>query len=292
MSARLTCALIALLITTISAWPVTATQFETVAIPRADGRNSPAQLTGYLVRPATAAGQAPAAAVIAMHGCGGVLTRQGNIAAREQDWSAYLAGLGYVVLLVDSFSPRGYHEICTRRERPIRTRDRVDDAEDALVWLAGQPGIDPRRIGLLGWSHGGGAVLEAAATAARAKGSNDALDFRTAVAFYPGCRTALSRADYLPRLPLLILVGEADDWTAARPCAELARKLADLGLPVEGILYPNAHHGFDSPNSPVHQRTGLAITGGGDRATVGTDPAARADARARVTTWLSRHLSN
>ena len=58
---------------------------------------------------------------------------------------------------------------------------------------------------------------------------------------------------------------------------------------MEIVTYPNAFHGFDTPNSPVRVRRDIATTPTGT-ATVGTDPQARADAIARVPEYLARHL--
>jgi len=272
-----------------AAVPVAGFAAESVSIPRATPEDGPAALSGYLFRPD---GAGPFPAVVALHGCGGLLARDGSIAARERDWGEYLAGLGYAVLLLDSFTTRGVGEICSVRNRPVNNRDRVTDAEDALAWLGNQPGIDTNRIALLGWSHGGGTVLDAISRrqSSRRRAGQD-IDFRAAIAFYPGCGNVLGSIGYRVRMPLLVLVGEADDWTPARPCAELAERLADLGPIVRTILYPDAHHAFDMPNSPVRQRTGVAVRGGGDRATLGTNPAARVDARDQVSAWLARHLA-
>jgi dienelactone hydrolase len=55
------------------------------------------------------------------------------------------------------------------------------------------------------------------------------------------------------------------------------------------VTYPDAHHDFDAPNLPVHQRTGLAYSAdGAGTAHVGTNEAARADALQRVPEWLAR----
>src|SRR5438445_622170 len=53
--------------------------------------------------------------------------------------------------------------------------------------------------------------------------------FAAAVALYPGCRATFGswRPDgtgtYQGVAPLLILIGERDDWTPATPCVALAR---------------------------------------------------------------------
>jgi dienelactone hydrolase len=55
------------------------------------------------------------------------------------------------------------------------------------------------------------------------------------------------------------------------------------------MLYPGAYHDFDYPDLPLRQRTNVASTRSG-RATLGTDPAARADALLRVPAFLARVL--
>jgi dienelactone hydrolase len=83
---------------------------------------------------------------------------------------------------------------------------------------------------------------------------------------------------------VLLLVGEADDWTPAAPCAALAERTGPL-LDVQ--TYPGAYHDFDTPDMKVRVRKGVGTTPSGT-ATIGTDPAAREDALARVPEFLSR----
>jgi dienelactone hydrolase len=48
--------------------------------------------------------------------------------------------------------------------------------------------------------------------------------------------------------PILILVGEKDDWTHAKPCMECTKALKEAGYNADIIVYPNAYHAFDSYN--------------------------------------------
>jgi dienelactone hydrolase len=138
---------------------------------------------------------------------------------------------------------------------------------------------------LLGWSNGGTTVLYAV----RAGGRGGSADFAKAVAFYPGCRTLAESGRWSTRMPLLILIGAEDDWTAPEPCVALASAAKARGEPVSITVYPGAFHGFDHPNQPLRLRTGLAFTAKGDgEARTGTDPAARADALSRVPAFLAR----
>jgi dienelactone hydrolase len=226
-----------------------------------------ARISGYLMR-ATVKAAAPA--VVAMHGCGGLLRKNGRLGARELDWAGRLSAAGYHVLLLDSFTAHGRSEICTLKlsDRPITARDRAEDGAAAIRWLAAQEFVNPSRLALLGWSNGGTAVLYAAGTGVSLGGP----EIRAAISFYPGCRVVDRGARWQPRVPVTILIGSDDDWTPPAPCRELAGRGG-----VRLVEYPGAVHGFDAPASKRRTRTDVGSTRSG-RAEVGTDPAARAAA--------------
>jgi len=83
--------------------------------------------------------------------------------------------------------------------------------------------------------------------------------------------------------------GEADDWTPAAPCRNLAAAAVTRGEPVEFQSYAGAYHDFDAPDVKIHTRTGLARAPTG-AAHVGTDANARAAALQRVPAFLHDEL--
>ena len=233
---------------------------ETIAID--SGRASKGPFTAQLLRPS---GAGPFPAIVAMHGCGGLLNDKGNLRSRETDWAERFLAAGYAVLFPDSFTARGLREICTGTSRSIFPKDRADDAAAAAEWLGSQPFIDRTRLALMGWSHGAMAVL----WAVRPDFLGIPPQFKTAIAFYPGCRQIARLDDWRPSIALTVLIGGADDWTRPGPCRDLARRTG-----FRFIEYIGAFHGFDAPQSRVRVRRGLGAVEGG-RAHVGTDPAAR-----------------
>ena len=244
--------------------------FEVVsfASKSADG----AVITGYLKRPE---GRQRSPAVVAMHGCNGLFTAKGALTRRDTDWVGRFVGQGYAVLLVDSFNPRGFRDVCRLKadERSVRPFDRARDAAAAVAWLAGNPAIDKDRIALIGWSHGGSTAL----WAADKRLAFGAAEIKALIAFYPGCRVPAESERWAPRLPLTILIGDADDWTPPEPCRTLAAKHPAIRL----IEYPGAVHGFDAPDTKPTTLTGLGLPKNGT-AKIGTDPKARAAAIAEV----------
>lgn len=245
------------------------------------------ELTGWLYRPS---GPGPFPAVVLLHGCSGLHDREGRLTRGYVYRANLLRDLGYVVLLPDSFGPRGYGSICALRPRPVLPgRDRVHDAYAAARFLAARSDIAADRIAVVGYSNGGSTVL-----AALQRPPANLPRFRAAIAFYPGCRSQASRnPPYAPYAPLLILIGEADDWTPAAPCIELAQRADQSQTPLSVVTYPDAHHSFDSIGSPLRRREGVSNANSptGRGATVGEHPAAREDANARMRAFLTRHLA-
>lgn len=189
-------------------------------------------------------------AIVLMHGCGGMYTERGQLTGRHRDWAQRFSTWGFMVLLVDSFGPRGLGPLCALKDRPIQPwKERSLDAYAALAYLVARADVDRQNVFVMGWSHGGSTVMgvvRAAAPGQRADGPR----FKAAIAYYPGCERPLREQSYRPTVPLLIQHGAADDWTSAAPCVALAEKMQRQGLPVEMIIYPEAHHGFDAPRSP------------------------------------------
>jgi dienelactone hydrolase len=241
-------------------------------------------MQGWLYRPAQP-GRHPA--VVALHGCSGLTDKSGQPSDRHADWGQRLAALGYIVLFPDSYGSRGLGSQCKNDERSVEpSRERVADAKAGLAYLAARPDVKADAIALLGWSNGGSSVLYSVEPKnAPAQGP----DFAKAVAFYPGCRLPLESGKWRSRVPLLILMGEADDWTPAAPCKALAAQAKSSGEAVAIVTYPGAYHDFDHPNLQVHVLSGLAFTADKSGAAhTGTNPAARADAIQRVPAFLAK----
>lgn len=229
--------------------PVAGARQESV---RFSGSDVP--LTGELFLPASRDDKTSRhPAVVLMHGCSGMYTARGELARRHHDWAQRFAAWGFVVLLVDSLQPRGVGPLCELedKDRPIHPwKERTMDAYAALDFLASRADVDRRNVFVMGWSHGGSTVVGVVRSDAPGRRA-DGPRFKAAIAYYPGCERPLRAKSYRPTVPLLIQHGEADDWVPAAPCAELARKMQRAGLPVHTIIYPEAHHGFDAPDTKL-----------------------------------------
>jgi dienelactone hydrolase len=233
-------------------------------------------------------GDGPFPAVVALHDCDGLSDRQAAEAQQlYTEWANILVGKGFVVLFPDSFSSRGVGSQCRESERKVHARrEQVADANAARRWLQTQGYVKGDRISLLGWSTGGSAALWTVRPTTKPKDA--ATDFRSAVALYPTCRR-LRETAWSARVPTLILIGSADDWTPASTCQQMVAGARGRTARAEIIVYPGAYHEFDRANLPIRTRTGLANTvDPAGKAHSGTNPAARNDAIKRVPEWLAR----
>ena len=238
-----------------------------------------------LWQPAPGAGRRPV--VLALHGCGGLRGSRGALDARYVDYAARWNAAGWHVLLADSFSARGVRSICREPgpERSVTLAMRRKDVNAALAWLQSRNDVDPDRIALVGWSNGGSTVLR---TIDRPQWT---LAPAAAIAFYPGCAAALKNDRYAPAVPLLVLIGALDDWTPARPCEDLERRLnaRTAGPRVELVTYADSYHGFDGTGA-VRRLNDIPRGAEGYGVHVGGNPAARADALARTDRFLKKYL--
>jgi dienelactone hydrolase len=231
-------------------------------------------------------GSGPFPAVVIMHDCSGLGPMSSGAPGR---WAAELVARGYVVVVPDSFTTRGQPGgICTvplaQRRANVSPERRAGDAYAALAYARSLPYVDARRVGIMGGSHGGSTTL-----ATMLVEPPDGAGFAAAVALYPRC-DVYSRF-YRPVAPLLILIGEKDDWTPAESCRKLSDAARAAGDPVTIKIYPGAQHSFDSPHRLRYVAARVNPNAPGGRgATTGGDPAAWADSIQRVAAFFEQHL--
>ncbi|HSE06079.1 MAG TPA: dienelactone hydrolase family protein [Methylomirabilota bacterium] len=246
---------------------------------------APASIEGTLVRPT---GPGPFPAVVQLHGCAGV-------EAQSFRWARWLAERGYVTLVVDSFGPRGIPGDCRSGPDDPAITARFDDAFGALRYLQSLAYVRGDRVAAIGWSQGGVYAMAAinGPSLERARGRGVALPapgFAAAVGIYPGGCFSLVREQVVR--PLLVLIGEADDWTPAAKCREMVEAMRGRGADATIVAYPGAYHYFDveGQRHEVLAQVENESRPGGLGATVSYQAEAATDARRRVEEFLGRHL--
>lgn len=204
-------------------------------------------------------------AVVVLHGSGGVDSR-GDFHTRA------LNAKGIATLEIDMWEARGVEGLANRPAHPIFT---YPDAFAALAFLSSYPGINPARIGVMGFSWGG-VVTMASATEIYASKFGGALRFKAHVAHYPVCyaynNTHIPYSEFggnagnpLTGAPILIQIGEQDgyDEGAARCVALKASLPADEQGIVTVVPYAGAQHGWDRLLVPVTVEDPFAHLGAG-----------------------------
>ena len=164
----------------------------------------------------------------------------------------------------------------------------ASDAYAAKAWLATLDFVNPAAIGVIGWSHGGIAVLDIidAASALQREvaggGSGSTVrkmdPFKVAIAFYPYAHPLSA-----PDTPLLVLIGAQDDICPARLTRTLQPAYPGTGLEMSLTTYPKTYHAFDV--EAVGEQ-GIDLSGHH----LQYDPQATADALQRTRDFLRKYL--
>lgn len=178
------------------------------------------------------AGKGPYPAVVLLHGAG----PRGSGDSAMEDICEDLAEAGYYTEFIEYYSQT--EEVVPGQEGKMR--------ESFPVWLGeihagidsmGQNSqIDPKRIGMMGYSLG---AFLSMATGATDPGKVDAI-----VEYYGGLSPALRpMASNLP--PTLILHGDADTLVPVAMAHDLDKLMTDANRPHQMHIYPGAHHAFN-----------------------------------------------
>jgi dipeptidyl-peptidase-4 len=192
----------------------------------------------------------------------------------ERNWNRslfeqYMAQHGYVVFKLDN---RG----SARRERAFtdviyRTlgQHEVADQLAGIDWLAKQPFVDGKRIGVFGWSYGGFMTLRLLAAGSDRIAAGAAVAPVTDWALYDTHYTeqfidrpqdnaqgytqsgVFAHLDGL-RSPLLLVHGMADDNVLFTNSTSLMAELQNRGKPFELMTYPGGKHGISGAASQKH----------------------------------------
>lgn len=233
-------------------------------IPNA--RRSPEPFPAVLHVPA---GKGPYPVVILLHGCGG-------IGSNMRAWARRLNSWGYAAVILDSFGPRGVTTVCAPdRQSLVTPSDRAGDVLSAALYLQTVPELDASRIGVIGFSHGGGTA--AWVTQQRYEVLHPHL-LKASVDYYGACRAPQTHGT----TPLLALAGEADDWgNPASTCRAFGAAMHPDQV-FELHTYPGVYHSFDNPNQALARREGHLM---------GYDHASAEDSFQRVHAFLDRYLA-
>ena len=162
---------------------------------------------------------------------------------------------GYATFQLNSFKSRGITSTVGSQDE-VTIAAVILDAYRALEKLSKHPKINKDKVAITGWSLGGGVALFSGWMPLK-KAITDELSFAAHLAFYPPCFINPENLSFT-KAPIHILIGEADNWTPAKPCINLVEKLSDK-TNISITTYPDAHHGFDSEEPVVWNEKGYSF---------------------------------
>jgi carboxymethylenebutenolidase len=202
---------------------------ERVSYPSPNGNS---KTSGYLARPANAAGKLPG--ILVVHENRGLNPHIEDIARR-------LALEDFMALAPDALAPLGGYPGDEDKARTLFGQlDQAKTREDfvaAANWLKSRPDCTGK-IGAVGFCYGGGIVNMLA---------TQLPDLAAAVPFYGNQPTAEDAAKI--KTPMLIHYAENDDRiNAGWPAFETALKAHNVSYQV--FKYPGTQHGFNNDTTP------------------------------------------
>lgn len=178
----------------------------------------------------------PCPLIIPVHGSAGL--REGH-----HTHMVNLLEAGFAIFRVHHFESRKVISIVDNQTE-VTLATMVTDAFRALSLMSEHPLIDPKRIGIMGWSLGGSTAFYSAWEPIIESLSTNGEKFAAHLPIYPG--TLLKPEDNRwSDAPMHILFGADDDYTPLNLCKriiEYIKPVRDIDLTV----YPNSHHSFDS----------------------------------------------
>ena len=187
------------------------------------------------------AGQKSYPAVVIAHGSSGV-------DSRGPYYAALLNRAGIATLEIDMWAPRGL--VGGAAGRPRTVAETLPDAFGGLKMLAADSRIDPKRIGIMGFSWGGVVSMLSATQPYANLYAPAGLMFAAHAPNYPICwvYNAVPGNAFasLTGAPVFIQAGELDTYDDPDTCPKLVASLPPAAQAfVSATVYPNATHGWD-----------------------------------------------
>ncbi len=204
--------------------------------------------------------------LVSVHG-GPAWIQTPRVAGLDFNANAFV-NLGYFIFLPNPRGSYGEGEAFTAANRRDWGFGDLRDTVAGVDAVIGKVPVDPRRVGMLGWSYGGSTAMMAAgrtdrfgAVVAGAGASNlqsyygqNQIDkwmlpyFGVSVYDDPAAYMHVSALTYVKQVktPTLLLVGERDEEAPPPQSFEFWHALKELGVPTQLVVYPGEGHSFHS----------------------------------------------
>jgi dienelactone hydrolase len=210
---------------------------------------------GVLREPAS---PAPRAAVVFVHGSGGV-------DSRGECYANALNEAGFVTLEIDLWAARGVN---SPQERPRHPAETLPDTFAAFDFLSNRNGINPARIGIMGTSWGGVVSMLSATQRVRDAFAKSGHTFAAHAPLYPACWLYNQVPGFefrnLTGAPVFIQAGADDLYDDPDTCEKLVESLsvADKAF-VTSVTHAGATHAWDRREPDILANDPMSHKGAG-----------------------------
>lgn len=190
----------------------------------------------------TPRGIAPYPTAVVFHGC------SGPTATHERDWANFYTAQGMAMIAVDSIGARGldWEDVCA--QDTLNPAERAADVFAALSFARGMEVVNPNKLVISGFAHGGSTVW---ASLLLASGETPPIGIRSfpraglegvqaAYMFYAPCL-----APWTVDVPAISFLGENDKFVDERSCIKHARRISGSEVSFDYEIFKGAGHTFD-----------------------------------------------
>ena len=181
---------------------------------------------------------------------------RGLTSGREELYAEAFDQAGLAMLIVDSYTGRGFTETVSDQGK-FSFAGSVSDALFALDKMSEDPRFDRNKIALFGYSRGGMATVMSYDERIQNSVVGNKARFAAHIALYPPCYLQW-RNPQPTQAPMLMLMGGRDVQAPALTAEAYAKRLNAAGGKVELITYPDAVHSFDT-STPEIARDGINL---------------------------------
>jgi dienelactone hydrolase len=161
-----------------------------------------------------------------------------------------LTSAGLAVYVLDPFAGRGIKDTISDQGQLTWAASTYDILAAARM-LATQPGMDGERIGAVGYSRGGTAVLLAAHQQMTRAVLGEGKSLQAVLAGWPWCGYQFEHAITGPTV-VRFLVGDSDNWVSPVQCQGQAAAMEANNSRVSIRFFKGAYHGFGYYN-PIRE---------------------------------------
>ncbi len=162
--------------------------------------------------------------------------------------------IGIATFEICSFKSRGILST-VGTQIDVTTAMMILDSYRAFETLSHHPNINSKKIGITGWSLGGGVTFFSAWNPLK-NAINSNVNFAAHLALYPPCIVTPENLNF-SNSPMHILIGKLDNWTPAQACVDLLKLINKENINL--TVYPEAHHSFDRNTEPIVKENGYIL---------------------------------